>query len=658
MKQLLLLTGFISFSIFSKAQDVKWAKGFGSTDGVTIAKSVATDASGNSYTTGYFSETVDFDPGEGVYNLTSEGGTDIFVLKLDASGNFVWAKRIGGPADDQGLGISLDASGNIYLVGSFRETVDFDPGEGVDSHTSMGLQDIFILKLNPAGNYLWSLRKGGRVNDAANAVTTDAEGNILVIGTYAGTDGYPVSDEWVSLKGSPDVFISKIDANGTFIWTRFFGSVGTETSGGVAVDNVGNVYITGSFAGEMNPQLPPPNTFLRPKGLSDIFVIKLSVDGVPQWVKAFGGTHNDSGNSIAVDQSGNIYLAGAFSTAVTFDPADEEHSTLSSKGLTDIFVAKLNNSGDFLWAKGMGGAENDAANALTINSKGHILTTGVFRSEVDFSTGPEKVSLTAAGNSDIFILQLSSSGEFIGAKRIGGIEEDVATAIAATSSDRFAITGSFKGTADFNPGNGSYSITSTGATDMFISLFAPKTPAPVSLLHFSAMRKQSQVLLLWQTASESNSDRFEIERSLNGIDFEKIGEVNAAGHSPTLKSYRYEDRITNLNSRVTNVYYRLKQVDRDGTYAFSAVRRVEIENATASFSVYPNPASSVIYVRGSGKIRDNLIRLVDGSGRTLLTRQLRDEVTRIDISHLPSGIYFVELGNSDRVSRQIIKKQD
>ena len=133
---------------FTQAQspNLAWAKGLGGTLG-DQGRSVAVDGAGNVYTTGFFNGTVDFDPNAGVFNLTSAGSNDIFVSKLDATGNLVWAKAMGGTNVDIGLGIAVDATGNVYTTGYFNGTVDFDPNAGVLNLTSTGAQDNFVSKL-------------------------------------------------------------------------------------------------------------------------------------------------------------------------------------------------------------------------------------------------------------------------------------------------------------------------------------------------------------------------------------------------------------------------------------------------------------------------------------------------------------------------------
>ena len=149
MNKILALLLVVITGITVKAQNFEWAKSMGGGN-PDWGNSVAVDASGNVYTTGFFDGTVDFDPGAGTFNLTSAVGYDIFISKLDASGNFVWAKSIGGVNDDWGNSIAVDASGNVYTTGWFMNTADFDPGPGTFNLTTVGSEDIFICKLSVA----------------------------------------------------------------------------------------------------------------------------------------------------------------------------------------------------------------------------------------------------------------------------------------------------------------------------------------------------------------------------------------------------------------------------------------------------------------------------------------------------------------------------
>ncbi len=143
-----LLTVLTVGIIFAQNVQLSWAKSMGG-NGSNIGQSIAIDVYGNIYTSGVFVDTIDFDPGNGIYNLVSVGSQDIFIQKLDSAGNFIWAKSMGAGFSDEGLSISLDASGNIFTTGHFRGPADFDPGSGTYYLSSVGNQGIFIQKLKP-----------------------------------------------------------------------------------------------------------------------------------------------------------------------------------------------------------------------------------------------------------------------------------------------------------------------------------------------------------------------------------------------------------------------------------------------------------------------------------------------------------------------------
>ena len=250
-------------------------------------------------------DTVDFDPGAGIYNLISAGGTgDVFVSKLNPSGNFLWAKRWGGTSADYGYSIAIDDSGNVYTTGVFRSTVDFDPGAGTFNISAIGTTDQFISKLDASGNFLWAKNIVGPGNPVeGNCLALDDSGNIYTTGDFAGTiDFDPGTGTYnlVSIGNGFDIFVSKYDASGNFLWA-----------------------------------------------------------------KAMGGTTGELGNSITIGDSGNVDYTGLFGDTVDFDPGAGTYNLTSAGGPEDIFVSKLDASGNFLWAKSMEGLAKDFGFSIT-----------------------------------------------------------------------------------------------------------------------------------------------------------------------------------------------------------------------------------------------------------------------------------------------------
>ncbi|MBT6834939.1 MAG: hypothetical protein HOA61_02760, partial [Bacteroidetes bacterium] len=297
------------------------------------------DNFGNIYLQGGFTGTVDFDPGIGIYSLTAIGIWDIFLLKLNPFGNFIWVKTIG--SNMSYYSKTYDTSGNMYFTGFFNGTVDFDPGIGVYNLISNGMNDIFILKLDSYGNFVWAKSFGDIDNDIGKSITVDDEGNVYTIGSFEGTVDFAPSPYWtfnLYSIGADNVFISKLDSSGNFVWAKNFGC---EFSSTIDIDEYGSIYIYGAYYDTIDLNLDPNGTFtINPNGQGDFFINKLDTSGSFIWAKSFGGNGIDgiSGNLYFHEES--FYLTGYFSNIVDFDPGNGMYN-LSSNGYQDAFILKL-----------------------------------------------------------------------------------------------------------------------------------------------------------------------------------------------------------------------------------------------------------------------------------------------------------------------------
>lgn len=455
--------------IAGNAQNYQWAKSMGGPS-QDAANSIALDGSGNLYTIGIFTGTVDFDPGMGTSNLTSIGNSDIFISKLDSAGNFIWAKSIGGPSGDFGSSIALDRSGNVYATGNFIDTVDFDPGVGITNLISSGGRDIFISKLNSAGNFIWAKSMGGSSDDFGNSIVVDGTGNVHISGSFSDTvDFNPgVGITNLTSSGGRDIFISRLDSAGNFIWAKSMGGPSDDFSSSIALDGSGNIHTSGNFSDTVDFDPGTGTAYLTSSGGQDIFISKLDAAGNFIWAKSMGGNAIDISSSIAVDGSGNVHSTGFFSGIVDFDPGAGT-TNLTSNGIWDIFISKLDAAGNFSWAKNMGGNTVDIGDDITVDSSGNVYTTGVFSGIVDFDPGAATNNLSSAGFDDIFISKLDAAGNFIWAKSIGGPADDFGYSIAVDGSGNVFTAGRFTGTADFDPGAGTRNLISAGNWDIFIS---------------------------------------------------------------------------------------------------------------------------------------------------------------------------------------------
>lgn len=470
MKKILLICSALTllFSLQAQNPTFQWGKSMGGVSNEN-GNAIAVDASGNVYSTGSFQGTADFDPGPSIANLTSAGSLDIFISKLDANGNFIWAKSLGSVGGDLGQSIALDATGNVVVVGNFSATVDFDPGVGTFNLTSNGNADVFILKLDGSGNFVWAGSFGGTTVDQGISIATDLAGNVYATGFFQLTADFDVGPGTFTLAsaGTNDIFAVKLDAGGNFMWAKSIGAAATDGGNGIAVDASSNVYLTGFFQGTVDFD-PGPSTFnLISAGSNDIFVTKLDGSGNFMWAGAMGSVGSDIGNSIAVDASGNVYTTGVFLGSADFDPGVAT-TTLTSAGSNDIFVSKLNSSGAFVWADGVGGTGNDQGLGITVDVGGNIYYTGLFVSFGDFDPGVATTTLTSAGSNDIFLSKLNPAGSLVWALSMGGVGADNAKSVRIDNGGKIYTVGSFASTMDVDPGVPVTNLTSVGLTDVLV----------------------------------------------------------------------------------------------------------------------------------------------------------------------------------------------
>lgn len=262
---------------FSTTGVVQWAQSMGGT-GSDVGNSIALDAGGNILVTGTFEATADFAPGAGVQNLTSAGGSDIFVAKYNPSGGLTWVQSAGGPLNDNGASIATDASGQIYVTGDFQFTANFCTP--VQSFTTGGLLDIFVWKLAASGNCLWVRQMGGFSSpstDRGTSIAVDGTGNVFTTGHFrepTDFDPGPLTYTLTPASGD-DIYISKLDAQGNFMWAKQMGGQANDYGYGIALDAVGCIYTTGPFGGTADFDPGPNVVNLTSAGGGDGFVHKL-----------------------------------------------------------------------------------------------------------------------------------------------------------------------------------------------------------------------------------------------------------------------------------------------------------------------------------------------------------------------------------------------
>ena len=531
--KMLLVSGFLIISLISYAQQYEWAiRAGGALEDYGV--SVAIDASNNSYISGYFKGTADFDPGPGAANLSPSGNQDIYLAKYDADGNYLWAFNIGGTSYDASFSVTTDLSGNVYIGGFFQNTADFDPGPGVANLTSSGMEDIFLAKYDANGNYLWAFSINGTGQNVVKSVTTDASGNVYISGYFNSTADFDPGAGTMNMTsaGNKDIFLAKYDANGNYIWAFKVGGTAEDMTASITTDASGNLYMSGFFAltADFDPGAVTAN--LTSAGSKDIFLAKYDANGNYLWALNAGGTGNDQSSSVTADASGDVYITGYFRSTADFDPGAGT-ANLTSNGINDLFLAKYDASGNYLWAVGTGSGNYDEGYAVTTDVSDNVYISGYFRDTVDFDFGPGLHQLHSAGNSDIFLAKYTPYGDHLWAISLGGSAGDVGVSVITDASENIYMTGNFGSTVDFDPGTNNANLTSAGIHEIFVAKYSPIVAIDLN----AAAASQNQIDLNW-TENVTDEIGFVIERadSINGT-FTLVG-TEPANSTRLLRPYR------------------------------------------------------------------------------------------------------------------------
>lgn len=448
-----------------------WLKSFGG-ESYERGNCIAVDESGNSFIAGFFAETADFDPGEESFLMTAIGHFDSFIVRLNASGDLVWARQLGGiDSYTEALSLTLDAEGNVYIVGYFNATVDFDPSEeGVYQLTSAGNKDVFICKLNSQGEFVWAHKIGIYSEEQAFSVTVSPQGNLLIAGCFEGTVNLnPVPDQqyWLTSNGGWDIFILKLTADGHFIWARRVGGEYWDYYPVITTNALEEVFVVGSFqvSGDFNPG--EEEYILESMGGEDGFFLKLNADGDFMWAHRIGGSGYDRPTGIAVAPDGDVIVGGTFSSIVDFD-FSEEVFELTEIGDADLFLARYTTDGELVWVTQMGGAESEFLKSMAIDLAGNIYCTGGFYYSTDLNPLGAPYAFTSAGMADGFVSMHNSYGNLVWAGRMGGSQMDWGSGIAVDTEGNVYITGTFHDVADFPPHEANHILTSLGSEEVFV----------------------------------------------------------------------------------------------------------------------------------------------------------------------------------------------
>ena len=555
---------------------------------------------GNISLTGYFNGTVDFNPGSSTNNLTSNGGRDIFVLKLDSNGDYSWARNFGSAIADEGVAVCFDPSGNVFVTGFYQETVDFNPGNGTNNFTAISY-DIFILKLDANGNYVWNYELGTNPAEQGRAIQCDASGNIYTSGSYGASLDFNLGaeTEFMSATGVADIYLLKLTNDGNFIWSRKMGGISNEYALSMSIDVNGAAILGGYFASTTTFS-SFPNVAVTSAGLDDAFVVKYSSDGDHEWTRTIGSTGYDRTAAVTTDAQGNVYATGIFQGTVDLNPNSGIENYTSA--LEDCFVIKLSPSGEFINASVIGGQSSDYTYGIATDAIGGIYTTGSFTQTADFDPSSQVSQLTSIGGFDAFLSKWSQC-------------VPLNTVDIQSACDQFTwIDGN---TYTSNNNTASVQLTTSAGCDSTVTLNLTINTVDVGVTVSGLTLSANMVGAQYQWVNCNNN-------------FQPIAGATQANFTPT-SSGSYAVIVSANGCEDTSNCNFINTVGIDELEAESIV------------TVFPNPSNGSFYIGLNQNSNQKSIRVINELGVLVFEKNLLgDELNFINLNQ-PAGVYFLEL---------------
>ena len=467
-------------------QTTDWVKSFGGTES-DKGISIGTDSSGNVYISGYYNTSADFDQITLTNNNASGTNKENFVAKLDSNGNVLWAipggNQSGGCCDDRALGMHVTPGGDVFITGTFWSsyylgvrgapgTIDV-PGSQRNAH-----DNSLLAKIDTDGNPQWVIGFGGDntsggcswpiydADDHSYDVKVDSDGFIYVTGFFSGYDadfdGFTITNpEWGN-DCQPMGYIGKLDSNGTWLWVDKFDGIKDQRGSRdnrLAIDQFSNIYVVGGFQDRGPNQVANFGPFsLNSNGEWDAFIFKMDKEGNWLWAEGIGSNKTDRANSIAIDICDDIYITGEYRNPMVFAGANASNGsdTLSHKQKRDVFIAKMNNQGQWKWAKRARSSSTDKPYQMSVDRNKQVFLCGTSGDSLKFNDNLTVTSQIAGDTTmSAWVAQLDGStntGDWVWAKLAGSDtdDDDRTNDICPDGFGNVYAVGFFEDLADFD----------------------------------------------------------------------------------------------------------------------------------------------------------------------------------------------------------------
>ncbi|MFT6167683.1 MAG: mannose/fructose-specific phosphotransferase system component IIA, partial [Vicingaceae bacterium] len=387
MRKLIVTLIFLATTLVSIGQTLEWVSSYGSTtfdriwDGEIYGNQIAT--------VGTYSGPLSYNPSTTILSPVNNGGNDILLNIYDNLGQLLVSKGFGGSSSDIAKNLAYDNSGNIYMVGGFSNTVEFDRSRiGLFSKTSNGGQDAFLAKFDSNGNLIWVNTFGGTSNDEALSIAINSVNEVVITGYYQGTvdfDPDTTVQNFSSNNNSTDIFLSKFNSNGNLVWNKTFGSTSNnEASREVVIENNDNIILVGFYGGIMDIDPSSAVFNLAHGSQEDSFISKFDNQGSFIFAKSLSSSSELIIKSVKISSLNEIIVAGSFLNSADFDPSSSSTVLASSNGGADMFLLKLDSNANFVFVKTLGSSGSDVMEKIELDAADNIFCTGYYFGSMDF----------------------------------------------------------------------------------------------------------------------------------------------------------------------------------------------------------------------------------------------------------------------------------
>jgi hypothetical protein len=546
----------------------------------------------------------------------------LFIFGFAQVPDWLWAKSAGGQSYDIAYSVALDDSGNAYITGAYFSD-SIAFGTTILPNVGGSYMDVFLAKYDVHGNLLWAKSAGGTSNEYRASVAVDAIGNAYVSGSFISPVLYFDTIALAFVPGcGPDIFLAKYDAGGNVKWAHSYGTSKSDEAFSVAQDDKGNVYITGYFGGT---SITFDTVTLWNQGGLDVFIAKIDSGGHVIWAKRAGASGAEIANSVAIDTSGNAYITGYFYDSTVIFGSSVLHNSDSTGATADVFIIKYDTSGSVLWAGKAGGNRDDYSTSVATDSEGDAYVAGYFGSSA-LTLGMLTLTNTSVSDTDdIFLAKYDAYGNEVWVKGAEGSLIDRAQTVAVDGQGNVYMTGNYQSPA-FTMGATTL-MNSIGVNAGFLVKYA------------------ANGTFIWATSLDGGNsvDAYSVAIDTSGYPF-------LAGSFSSATLNVGSTILTNVHNTgyTSDVFLaKLDTVITTVNYEFSA-------NENSLLIIYPNPANNNLTIETS---ETSAIEILNLEGQIVKTVKSNGDVTTIDVSSLSGGVYIIRAKTDHEIATKKFIKQ-